>query len=66
MGHFGEFLKATTCGQTVLPDRSFKNRTKIGGKCQNWKIQMRYFGWFDFQTMCATEKYCKKKEQNDF
>ena len=24
---------------------SFK-RLKIGGKCQNWKIQMRHFGWF--------------------
>ena len=22
------------------------NRTKIGGKCQNWKIQIRHFGWF--------------------
>ena len=22
------------------------NRTKIGGKCQNQKIQMRHFGWF--------------------
>ena len=22
------------------------NRTKIGGKCLNWKIQMRHFGWF--------------------
>ena len=22
------------------------NRTKIGGKCPNWKTQMRHFGWF--------------------
>ena len=22
------------------------NRTKIGGKCQNWKTQMRHVGWF--------------------
>ena len=22
------------------------NRTNIGRKCQNWKIQMRHFGWF--------------------
>ena len=25
----------------MLPDR-----TKIGGKCQSWNIQMRHFGWF--------------------
>ena len=29
------FDKPEACGQTVLPDRSVFNRTKIGGKCQN-------------------------------
>ena len=27
------------------------NRTKIGGKCQNSKIQMRHFGWFSNTVM---------------
>ena len=35
------FWKPEACGQTVLPDMSV--RTKIGGKCQNSKIQMRHF-----------------------
>ena len=35
------FRKTKACGQTV----SF-NRTKIGGKCQNSKNQMRHFGRF--------------------
>ena len=34
------FWKSEACGQTVLPDRSL---LKIGGKCQNSKIQMRHF-----------------------
>ena len=33
-------------GQILLPERSIFKRTKIGGKCKNWKIQMRHFGWF--------------------
>ena len=35
---FGEDLKTEACGQIVLPDRA-----QIGGKCQNWKINMRHF-----------------------
>ena len=34
------------CSQTVLPDMSTLNRTKIGGKCQNLKIHMRHFEEF--------------------
>ena len=41
MVNLASFWKPKTCGQTVLPDR-----TKIGGKCHNWKDQMRHFGWF--------------------
>ena len=29
------------------------NRTKIGGKCQNWKIKMRHFGWFSNPVMLS-------------
>ena len=31
-GQFGDFLKSYVYGQTVLPDRSTLNWTKIGGK----------------------------------
>ena len=40
------FWKPKACGQTELPDRS-----KIGGKCQNSKIQMWHFDWFS-NTVC--------------
>ena len=43
MGHFGEFLKTWSLrSNSVTRQISFK-RTKIGGKCQNWKIQVRHF-----------------------
>ena len=46
--NFGDFLKPQTCGQTVLPDRSFY-RSKIGGKCQKLKCDILS----NFQTMCG-------------
>ena len=30
-------------GQTVLPDMSLQNKTKIGEKCQNSNIEMQHF-----------------------
>ena len=33
-GQFCEFLEIAACGQTMLPDRSTFNKTKIGGKCR--------------------------------
>ena len=46
MVHFGQFLKTwSLLSNSVTRQVSF-NRTKIGGKCQNSKIQMRHFGWF--------------------
>ena len=41
MVNLTSFWKSQACGQTVFPDR-----TKIGGKCQNWLIQMRLLEWF--------------------
>ena len=41
-----EFWKPEAWSQTVLPGRSFLIEQKIGGKCQNWKIQMRHFESF--------------------
>ena len=46
MVHFGEFLKTwILLSNSVTRQVSF-NWTKIGGKCQNTKIQMRHFRWF--------------------
>ena len=36
------FWKPEACSQTVLPDKSVFNRTKIGRKCQSWTIHMRH------------------------
>ena len=38
--------------QIALPDRS-----KISGKCQNWKVKMRHFGWFSNNVMRAEEPF---------
>ena len=35
------------------------NRTKIGGKCQNSKIQMRHFGWFSNTVNTSSITYMK-------
>ena len=35
--------KPKVCSQVVLPDRSILIGSKIGGKCQNVKIEMRHF-----------------------
>ena len=43
---FDEFFKSWLFCQTALPERLIFDRTKIGGKCQNWKIHLRHFGWF--------------------
>ena len=44
MVHFGEFLKIWSLRSNSVTRQISFNRTKIGGKCQNWKIQMRHFG----------------------
>ena len=46
MVHFGEFLKTWSLRSNSVSRQVSFNRTKIGGKCQNPKIQMRHFGWF--------------------
>ena len=42
---FGVNEKCQKWSISVTRQVNFK-RTKIGGKCQNWKIQMRHFGIF--------------------
>ena len=46
MVYFGEFLKTWSLRSNSVTRQVTFNRTKIGGKCQNCKIQMRHLGWF--------------------
>ena len=46
MVHFGEFLKTWSLRSNSVTRQVSFNKTKVGGKCQNWKTQMRHFGWF--------------------
>ena len=46
MVHFGEFLKMWSLRSNSVTRQVSFSRTKIGGKCQNWAIQMGHFGWF--------------------
>ena len=43
MPKMANLWKPEDYGQTVVPDRLSFNKTKISGKCQNWKIKMRIF-----------------------
>ena len=44
--HYGEFLKICSLRSNSVTRQVSFNRTKIGGKCQNSILQMRYFEWF--------------------
>ena len=46
IGQFGEFLETWSLRSNSVTRQVNFNRTKIGGKCQNSKIQMLHFGWF--------------------
>ena len=46
MVNFGKVLKTWSLQSNSVTRQVTLNRTKIGGKCQNWKYQMRHFGWF--------------------
>ena len=46
MVNFDEFLKIWSLRSNSVTRQVNFNWTKIGGKWQNSKIQMRYFGWF--------------------
>ena len=52
------FWNSEAFGQTVLPDRSLSLGRKIGGKCQNWKFQMRLYDFF--QTLWSFQGPIKK------
>ena len=39
--NLSSFWKTEVCGQTVLPDRSIVNWTKVDGKCQNGQFLQR-------------------------
>ena len=68
--HFGEFLKICSLRSNSVTRQVSFNRTKIDGKCQNSKIQMRHFGWFSnnvrrnfcpkMRFWCMFAKFCFK------
>ena len=45
-GQFGEFLKIWSLWLNSVTRQLNFNETKISGKCQKWKTEMRHFGWF--------------------
>ena len=45
MVHFGEFLYTGSLRSNRVTREVSCNRSKNGGKCQNWKVQMLHFGW---------------------
>ena len=55
IANFDEFLKTLIFSETVLPDKSVFQKTKISGKCQNWKL--RHF-WVIFKH-CDSVYICK-------
>ena len=52
MVHFGEFLKTWRLQSNSVTRQVILYRTKIGGKCQNWKNANSAF-LNDFQTLCV-------------
>ena len=46
MVNFDEFLKIWSLRSNSVTRQMSFDRTKIGWKCRNLKIKMRYFGWF--------------------
>ena len=44
--NLGEFLKTWSVRSNSVTRQVTFNRTKIGGKCQNWISKMRHFEWF--------------------
>ena len=54
---FGEFLKTwSLLSKSVTRHFNF-NRTNIGGKCQNTKIEMRHFNSFLNNVICLNETF---------
>ena len=54
MVHFDEFLKTWYLRSNIVSRHVSFNRTKIGGKYENWQIQMRHFGWFFILCVAGT------------
>ena len=57
MVHLGEFLKIWSLQSNSVTRQVKFNRTKIGGKCQNWKIQMRHFEQISNNVECKEMEY---------
>ena len=57
MAHFGEFLKTWSLRSNSVTRQVSFNRTKIGGKCQNSKNQMRHFWQFSNSVLGAQTSF---------
>ena len=61
MVNFGDFLKTWSFQSNSVTRQINFNRTKISGKCQNSKTQMRHFGWFSHTVYTITNLFrCHK------
>ena len=67
MVHLGEFLKNWSLRSNSVTRQVSFNRTKIGGKCQNWKIQMRHFELFsnNVHSLKWRRWWCERSERSE-
>ena len=62
--NFCEFLKTCSLWSNSVTRQVNFNWSKIGGKCQNWRSNMRHFRWFS-NTM-SDKIYFKTSYHNNF
>ena len=60
MVNLGDLLKTWSLRSNSVTRQVKFNRTKIGEKCQNSKIQMRHFEWFSNNVTLAKDFWRKK------
>ena len=56
MVQFGKFFKTYSLRSNRVNRQVCFNESKIGAKCQNWKIQMRHFGLFSNTVSVSTNR----------
>ena len=60
--NFGEFLKTWNMRSNSVTRQVNFNRTKISGKCKNWKTQMWHFDWFSNTVSLKMSHFTKLPE----
>ena len=63
MVDFVEFLKTWSLRSNSVTRQVTFNRTKIGGKSQNWKIKMGHFWWFSNTVYLLRKAYLDRKDK---